>query len=144
MSSGPLILAKFSSTPTGPTGSAPVNFTADALGNVYGYVEGAIGGAAVPWVVVGPLTAGTYEVAAGQMVICDTRDGNVNLDMPLSAENEGLSIRIINPYAANNMVMLLPNGSPPDTFSGSATDVSITLTSVELTADGISGWWLFW
>jgi hypothetical protein len=108
-------------------------------------VERSTGAAAVPWVVVGPLTAGTYEVAAGQMVICDTRGGNVNLEMPLSADNEGLSVRVINPYSnTNTVVMLLPSGSPPDTFSGSATEVSITIPSLELTADGISSWWIFW
>lgn len=38
MSTSPFILGKFSNGPVGPTGSAPVNFTADSLGRVYGYV----------------------------------------------------------------------------------------------------------
>jgi hypothetical protein len=43
MSTPPLILGKFSNGPTGPSGSVPVSFLADALGRVYGYVEGALG-----------------------------------------------------------------------------------------------------
>jgi hypothetical protein len=41
--SSPLVLFNFNNGPTGPTGSGPVTFAQDTEGNVYGYVEGAVG-----------------------------------------------------------------------------------------------------
>ncbi len=83
------------------------------------------------------LTAGTWDVFAGDLLLCDTSAGDVILVFPLSALNGHQSVVVKRVTSDINQVVLEPTGTDSiNDFTGLGLD-----TDAVIIADGISAWW---
>lgn len=83
------------------------------------------------------LTAGTYNVFAGDLLLCDTTAGDVILVFPLSALNAHQSVVVKRVSSDDNQVVLEPTGTDSiNDFTG----VNLSVDAV-IIADGNNAWW---
>src|SRR5271166_1959412 len=83
------------------------------------------------------LTAGTWNVFAGDLLLCDTSAGDVILVFPPSILNAHQSVIVKRVTSDINQVVLEPTGLDSiNDFTGLALD-----TDAVIIADGISAWW---